>query len=66
MTTLEYMEKQLSKHKMNYQRESEHGASEEVLANISKKIGYYSVVVELLKGRWKQWHIKGNSKREIK
>ena len=50
MTTLEYMEKQLEKCKLNYQRESERGATEEVLVNISKKIDYYAEVVEVLKG----------------
>ena len=49
MTALEYMEKQLHKHQMNYKRESARGVSEEMLSNIEKKIGYYEAAVEALK-----------------
>ena len=51
MTTLEYMEKQVQKHNMNFERESARGASEEVLRNIALKISYYEEAVEVLKGR---------------
>lgn len=46
---LEYMEKQLHKHRMNYKRESARGVSEEMLENIEKKIGYYEAAVEALR-----------------
>ena len=49
MTPLEYMEKQLHKHRMNYKREAARGVSEEMLENIEKKIGYYEAAVEALK-----------------
>ena len=49
MTALEYMEKQLHKHQMNYKRESARGVSKEMLENIEKKIGYYEAAVEALK-----------------
>lgn len=49
MTTLEYMEKQLKKHELNYIRECDRGAPAEVRENILNKIFYYSEVVELLK-----------------
>lgn len=50
MTALEYMEKQVHKHRMNYKRESSRGVSKEMLENIKKKIGYYEAAVEALKG----------------
>ena len=49
MTALEYMEKQVHKHRMNYKREAARGVSEEMLENIKKKIGYYEVAVRALK-----------------
>lgn len=49
MTALEYMEKQLLKHRLNYDRESARGVPEEMLHNISLKIGYYEAAVEALK-----------------
>ena len=49
MTPVEYMERQLQKHRVNYERESSRGVSEEMLNNISKKIGYYEAAVEALK-----------------
>lgn len=50
MTTLEYMEKQLKKHKNNLQREMKRNAPFEVVNNISNKLGYYAEVVDILKG----------------
>lgn len=46
---LEYMKKQLHKHRMNYKREAARGVSEEMLHNIEKKIGYYEAAVKALK-----------------
>lgn len=46
---LEYMEKQLHKHRMNYKREAARGVSEEMLHDIEKKIGYYEAAVNALK-----------------
>lgn len=48
MTALEYMEKQLGKHRFNYERESARGVPEEQLNNIVLKIGYYEAAVEAL------------------
>ena len=50
MTALEYMEKQLNKHRANYERESARGVPEEMLNNILAKIGYYEAAVKALKG----------------
>ena len=59
MTALEYMEKQLMKHQVNYYREKNRGVSVEMLDNIRLKISYYEAAVEALKnneadrcGRW--------------
>ena len=41
MTAIEYMEKQLSKHKMNLEREQKRNVSQEMIDNIKKKIIYY-------------------------
>lgn len=49
MTALEYMEKQLQKHRLNYEKESARGVPEEMLRNILLKIGYYVAAVEALK-----------------
>lgn len=49
MNALEYMERQLNKHRSNYEHESARGASEEMLRNIEKKIRYYVEAVEALK-----------------
>ena len=49
MTALEYMEKQLAKHKANYVRESNRNAPEKVLSDIQIKIGHYEAEVEALK-----------------
>jgi hypothetical protein len=51
MTALEYMEKQLQKHRLNYERESARGVPEEQLRNIEKKIGYYEAAVDALKAK---------------
>lgn len=49
MTAIEYMEKQVQKHRLNHKRESERGVPEEMLRNIEKKIGYYEAAVDALK-----------------
>jgi hypothetical protein len=49
MTALEYMEKQVAKHRLNFNREWERGAPEEVLTNIRLKIEYYQAAVDALK-----------------
>ena len=50
MTALEYMEKQLIKHRLNFDREAcRKGMTEEQLYNICKKIGYYEAAVEALR-----------------
>lgn len=41
MTTIEYMEKQLSKHKANLERETARNVPKEMLDNIKSKIKYY-------------------------
>ena len=51
MTTLEFMGKQLMKHRDNYERELKRGASEEVLHNIMEKIYHYETVVLMLNER---------------
>ena len=49
MTALEYMEKQLQKHRLNYERESARGVPQEMINNILNKIGYYAEAVDALK-----------------
>lgn len=49
MTALEYMEKQVEKHRINYNREVLRGVPDEMLQNIQLKIGYYEAAVEALK-----------------
>jgi hypothetical protein len=49
MTSLEYMERQLNKHRMNLVRETDRGAPEEMLCNIREKISHYEDAVEALK-----------------
>ena len=51
MTALEYMEKQLQKHRMNYDRELNRGVPEDMLFNIAMKCGYYWNAVEALRER---------------
>ena len=50
MTALEYMEKQLAKHRMNLDREIKRNAPEDMVENIKTKIGYYTEAVDALKG----------------
>ena len=49
MTTLEYMERQILKHRFNYQREFARAVPTEQLRNIEAKICYYEEAVEALK-----------------
>ena len=48
MTAIEYMERQVMKHRQNFLRERDRGAAEEVLHNISEKICHYEAAVEAL------------------
>lgn len=48
MTALEYMNRQIVKHKLNHDREFARNAPEEVLENIRKKIEYYTAAAEAL------------------
>lgn len=48
MTTLEYMKRQLEKHRLNYEREAARGVPEEVLHNIEQKIQHYEEAVAAL------------------
>lgn len=48
MTALEYMTKQVNKHRINYNREVLRGVPQEMLENIKAKIGYYEAAVEAL------------------
>lgn len=50
MTTLEFMEKQLIKQKINLSYQMKNNVPEEVIQNISEKIRHYEIVVEMLKG----------------
>lgn len=49
MTALEYMQRQVVKHKLNHDREMAREVPEEQLANIRKKIGFYEAAVEALR-----------------
>ncbi len=49
MTALEYMENQLIKNRLNFDREFGRGAPEEMLNNIRLKISYYEAAVEALR-----------------
>lgn len=51
MTPLEYMEKQVQKHRRNYDREFIRGVPADMLHNILMKIHYYEAAVDALKGR---------------
>lgn len=51
MTALEYMEKQVRKHRQNFLQQYDRNAPEEVLANIKAKIRYYEEAVEALRER---------------
>ena len=50
MTALEYMEKQVQKNRLKYDRESKRGVPKEMLHNIQLKISYYESAVDALKG----------------
>ena len=49
MTPLEYMERQLHKHELNYEREANRGVPHAMLENIEAKIGYYEAAVKALR-----------------
>jgi len=49
VTALEYMEKQVAKHRRNYLCEADRGVHEEMLNNIQLKIRYYEAAVEALR-----------------
>ena len=49
MTPLEYMEKQVAKHRANYVRESARGVPADMMYNILMKIHYYEAAVEALR-----------------
>lgn len=49
MTALEYMEKQVQKHRRNYEKEAERGCPATMMHDILMKIHYYEVAVEALK-----------------
>lgn len=51
LTALEYMKRQVDKHKFNYQREVARGVPEEQLRNIEAKIRYYEEAVAALSRR---------------
>lgn len=48
MTALQYMQKQLHRHKQNYKYELTRNAPDEVVRNIALKISYYSAAVAAL------------------
>ena len=49
MTALEYMEKQVQKHRRNFEAESKRGCPADMMHSILMKIHYYEVAVEALK-----------------
>lgn len=49
MTPLDYMTRQLTKHRLNHDRELARGAPEEQLHNIRQKIGYYEAACDALR-----------------
>lgn len=51
LSALEYMEKQLQKHRLNYEREKARGVPEQMIQNILAKIGYYADAVQALGGK---------------
>ena len=51
MTALEYMEKQVNRHRINYEHELARGVPEDMLNNIALKISYYEQAVEALRER---------------
>jgi hypothetical protein len=69
MTALEYMENQVVKHRLNYDREFTREVPEEMLQNIRNKISYYEAAVEALRnpvvhGRW-YWAEDGHCKCSV-
>ena len=51
MEAIEYMEKQVRKHRQNFLREYDRGAPLEALENIKLKIQYYEAAAEALRAR---------------
>ena len=49
LTPLGYMERQLAKCRINYEREKERGAPKEMLQNIARKIGYFEEAAKALR-----------------
>lgn len=49
MTSLEYMERKVVSHKLNFERQFSRGAPEEDLANIYAKIKFYKDAAEALR-----------------
>lgn len=49
MTALEYMEKQVQKHRRNYETEAKRGCPATMMHDILMKIHYYEAAVEALK-----------------
>lgn len=49
MTALEYMNRQIVKHKLSHDREFSRGVPEEVLENIRAKIRFYEAAADALK-----------------
>jgi hypothetical protein len=56
MTTLEYMEKQVKKHRINYEREAARNAPEDALLHIREKIGHYEAAVQAFSKREQKGH----------
>ena len=50
MTTLEYFQKELEKHKKNHERLVARNAPEQDIINVKTKISYYEGACESLKG----------------
>ena len=48
MTPLEYMNKMLTKQKLNLEKETARNAPKDVLRHVKKKIGYYEAAVAAL------------------
>ena len=51
MTALEYMEKQIRKHRINLIKAINYNAPAEMIENIERKIGYYEEAIVALKER---------------
>ena len=49
MTALEYMNRQVVNHKLNFDRQFSRGAPDDDLANIYAKIKYYEAAAEALR-----------------